>query len=291
MKILITGINGFVGRNLAEALARAGHTVCGVDKAGNKVGGAKTYENKTGGIDEISGFIKVELPDGIIHLASVFIAEHTKEEIDALIESNVAFPSKVMQAASENKVRWFINTGSIWQNYGNNEYLPVNLYAATKQAFEDIAKYYYDSCDINFITLRLSDTYGPGDPRPKIINKWIEMSQKGAEIDMSEGRQVIDFSYIDDVVSAYLKAVEYVSSEKKVKGEVFNVLSGDPHTMQEAAEIFQKASGRMLKINWGKKEYRRREMMTPADVNRRVPGWEPKIKLEEGLRRVLKKNQ
>ena len=109
-------------------------------------------------------------------------------------------------------VPYFINTGTYWQHYVRSEsstYSPSCFYAATKQSFQDIIKYYTDSNLIKSITLKLFDTYGPVDLR-KDITILSEAQQNNNKIAMTSGEQLIDLVYITDVVRAYLSFIERI---------------------------------------------------------------------------------
>lgn len=70
----------------------------------------------------------------------------------------------MLEACKKAETKWFLNTGTIWQNYNvsdkSDEYNPVDLYAASKQAFITMAKYYTETSKLRFCTLKLCDTYG-----------------------------------------------------------------------------------------------------------------------------------
>jgi nucleoside-diphosphate-sugar epimerase len=165
----------------------------------------------------------------------------------------------------------------------------VNLYAATKQAFEDIAKFYLDTSGINFVTLKLNDTYGPADKRKKILNVWMNCIQTGEALDMSEGEQLIDITYIDDVVDAYVTMIKLLENDtsSSLKGKFFAVSSSKPLKLKELAKIFERISSGKLNINWGAKPYRSREVMIPWNQGKSIPGWKPRVSLEEGIKRFI----
>ncbi|MDZ5724904.1 NAD-dependent epimerase/dehydratase family protein [Acetobacterium sp. K1/6] len=96
----------------------------------------------------------------VVRLASLFVSEHNASDVDKLFMSNVVFGAHLLEAMKTLEVNYLINTGTNWQNYCGSEYNPVNLYAATKEAFEDIAKFYTQTTSLRMITLRLYDTYG-----------------------------------------------------------------------------------------------------------------------------------
>lgn len=275
MKILISGATGFIGKHLVRRLVEENHIV-------------HTIVRPCPEINSLIASMEKEKFDGIIHLASFFLAKHESKDIESLIDSNITLGTKLLEAATRSRVSWFINTGTFWQHYKNKNYNPVNLYAATKQAFEDVAKYYIETSNLNFVTLELSDTFGPEDTRPKIFNLWLKASKNKETLDMSPGKQTLDINYIDDVVGGYMQMIGLLSRDKKrsLRGKKFSLNSTKRYTLRELASVFEKVTKTKLNINWGKKEYRPREVMVPWNKGVKIPGWKPKISIEKGIRKM-----
>lgn len=289
MKILVTGGSGFIGRGLVKRLKKTHQLVCLIRETTDRT---FFYEEKipcivdNNNFDDLLESIKKENIEGVIHLASLFLSSHAGKDLDGLIESNVLFGTRLLEASVNSSIKWFLNTGTFWQHYNDESYSPVNLYAATKQAFESIAKYYYESSKLSFVTLYLSDTYGRGDSRKKVMNLFYDVATSGKSLNMSPGEQKISINHIDDVVSAFEKLVHLLEKdeEKKLSGDFFNVTSEDICTLKDLADIFSSTIGRPLKINWGSREYRPREVMTPWTVVKPVPGWRQEVSLRKGIR-------
>lgn len=294
MKVLITGVTGFIGRNLSKRLTDDGAEICALVR---KRKDAEELEKNTikcflyDSSVHLGSYFENERFDGIIHLASRFIKEHSFEDIDDLITSNILFSTKVLESAIHANIPWFINTGTFWQHYNNEDYSPVNLYAATKQSFEDIARYYVQSSNILFVTLKLNDTYGPGDTRPKIFNLWKNISETGKPLEMSAGEQMIDIVHIDDVIEAYIKLINLITKDHEHRNNFksFAVSSGNTVSLKELAEIFSDISGKKLNIQWGKKKYRKNEVMIPWNLGTPVPGWKPKVGFNVGIKKLFTK--
>ena len=288
MNILVTGATGFIGTHLTAELRKKHRLfILGQFEGDPEKLDLPGYV-MTGDIPALAAFIKEQEIEGIIHLASLYLPTHRPEQVKDLVDSNVYFGTAVLEAASlAGCVRWFLNTGSIWQNYRveGNDYNPVNLYAATKQAFIDMARYYEDVFGIRFCTLKLCDTYGPHDPRPKLFKLFKDYSESGEVLKMSPGGQKLDLLYISDIVSGFCHLAEMLSSGQPVAGQ-YVLSSGAQLPLRTIAETFVRVSGRTLNIEWGGRPYRDREVMVPwkGPV---LPGWEPEVKLEEGIRLFL----
>lgn len=291
MKILLTGATGFIGKHLSQKLIEAGHTVHAIIRNSSdrqRLAPMLNVHIHDETATDLIGYFERERFDGVIHLASLFLAAHTADQIEKLISSNVTYGTLLLEASKTSKVKWFINTGTFWQHYRDRDYDPVNLYAATKEAFEKIAAYYSETSDLIFTTLKLNDTFGPGDTRNKIFTLWDKISRTNEVLEMSGGEQLIDISYIDDVVLAYLKLTEHLSSEhaNDFKGSTFAVISAHRMSLKDLAGEFEKATHKKLNIAWGAKPYREREVMVPWTKGKPVPGWGPHYTLHEAIQKT-----
>lgn len=284
MNILVTGATGFIGTNLTRGLRKQHNLFI----LGQFEGDPEKLELPgiimTDDIQKLADYIKENQIEGIIHLASLYLTVHTPEQVKDLVSSNVYFGTAVLEAASlAGCVKWFLNTGSIWQNYNTKgtEYNPVNLYAATKQAFIDMAKYYSDVFGIKFCTLKLCDTYGPNDTRKKLFKLFKDYSESGEVLKMSPGEQKIDLIYITDIIAGFTRLAELLASDTELDNE-YVLTSGRHIPLKELAQLFCDVSGRKLNIEWGGRPYRDREVMVPWK-GIPVPGWKAQIKVEEGI--------
>ncbi|MCB9062372.1 MAG: NAD(P)-dependent oxidoreductase [Halobacteriovoraceae bacterium] len=290
MKILITGTNGFIGRNILKQLKNKYHFVClhrntsqvhSIHEGVEVVKYNGNYDDLLLQLDNI----KIE---GILHLASYFVKDHNKNELDVLLESNIAYGLKLLEFAKETNVKWFLNTSTFWTHFENHLYNPVNLYAATKQAFIDLAHFYCETSSLKFNSLELSDTFGPGDERNKIVNLLIDMSQSGRALKVSPGAQEIDISYIDDVVSGFDSMIELLSSNCTGNMDAFSLYSMNKMSLKELVEKFESVLGRQLNIEFGATDYRPREVMKTWNGGKEIPGFHPEFSFEKGIEQCLK---
>ena len=289
MNILITGATGFIGKNLLKAMSHKNNvhvvvrpsTICdGLD--------AQRIFVFNDNIEELKDYLVKNQIEGIIHLASLYITKHQNEQIKDLILSNVYFGTSVLEAAKQAHVRWFINTGSYWQNYTFNskEYRPVNLYAATKQAFIDVAKFYTETSDMHFVTLKICDTYGPNDPRKKIMSLFKQYADSGEQLKMSPGEQKINLLYIDDVIQGFITLTNLLHNDVELRDE-YALSAETTYSLKELAKIFEQVSQKKLNIEWGGLPYREREVMIPWEMGKIIPGWKQTIDIYQGIQRFL----
>lgn len=289
---LVTGGTGFVGSNLCRSLVKNGWRVHIIahDTGATLLDDIRDQLDihvHDGSTVSMSSIMATVMPDMVFHLASLFLSEHTVKDIDRLIISNVLFGTQLLEAMATHGVYKIINTGTSWQHYGKEAYSPVNLYAATKQAFEDVMCYYVEAKGIKAITLKLFDTYGPNDPRPKLFHLLEKLTQEGTSLTMSPGEQIVDLVHVTDVVAAFV-----IASDRLVHGlveghEVYAVSSGNPMTLKEVVDVFERALRKKLAIEWGGRPYRAREVMKPWNKGRQLTGWKPKIPLDLGISDLL----
>lgn len=289
---LVTGATGFVGSHLARRLVREGWQVHVLSRAGSHLPDAGEFAQVTshihdGSTEDMVRCVAQAKPDVVFHLASLFLSQHATKDIDALIQSNVLFGNQLLEAMKVNEVNCLINTGTSWQHYDNEDYNPVCLYAATKQAFEALLEYYVQACGIKAITLKLFDTYGPNDPRPKLFHLLNKAANSGETLDMSAGEQLIDLVHIDDVVEAYLIAAQRLLEGKVAKHETYAVSSGRPLPLKELVQLYAEVTKQTVNVNWGARLYRYREVMVPWNCGVGLAGWRPKLTLEEGMQKIV----
>lgn len=269
MKILVTGGNGFIGTHLCTRL-RQEHEVFYLSRphdVKDEPGACgNTFFFKDNNIASLVCYLRDNQVDGIIHLASFYLQKHEDESIPELIQSNVYLGTAILQAATKAGVKWLLNTGTIWQNYNvpdySDQYCPVNLYAATKQAFIDLAKFYTETSDLRFCTLKLCDTYGPNDTRRKIFALFAQYAASGEVLRMSSGEQKLDVVHVDQVTEAFLKLARKLQNGEELLAE-YVVSSGHQYTLRELATRYEQENRVKLNIEWGALPYREREVMVP----------------------------
>ena len=285
---LLTGATGYIGSALAKRLVSAGVDVHVIVRAGSNarlladVMDSITVHIYDGRMETMFAIVAASRPQVVFHLASLFITSHKSDDIENLIHSNILFSTQLVEAMVNNGVPMLINTGTSWQHYNDAAYDPVNLYAATKQAFETILTYYLNISSLRATTLVLFDTYGPNDPRTKLLTLLWRVAESGETLCMSPGEQLIDIVHIDDVTAAFLHAAQLLPMQIESHRR-YGVSSGRTVTLRELVSIFERVTGTTLQIKWGGREYRNREVMKSWSEYSHLPGWAPKIRLDEGI--------
>jgi nucleoside-diphosphate-sugar epimerase len=263
IRILISGATGFIGTHLVFTLLKYGHTVAilkrrdsdlkGLIPLGDKI---KVFASDT--YNDIDAGVYAFAPDVVIHLAALYVNQHTPEHIVALMNSNIVFGTHILEAMTKNGVTRFLNIGTRWQHLGNKRYNPANLYSATKEAFKAIVMY-YGARGIRHKTLEFGDTYGSGDTRKKIMELLITACQKREKIDLTPGEQILDVTSVDDI-SAFIAT--NINSSGFFDNKTLSI-SGAVIKLRDLGVMIEREFETEGLFNWGGKPYRENEAMEP----------------------------
>jgi nucleoside-diphosphate-sugar epimerase len=269
---LVTGATGFIGGHLVRHLARLGwkvHALARQVSTDPDIALAATWHSYDGDYESVSRAVASSEPDVVFHLASLFLSEHKPEQIDALVNANLRFGMHLLEAMYQHNVRRLINTGTSWQHYNNADYDPVNLYAATKQAFEAIIDYYCNAHQFSAITLKLFDTYGPGDLRQKLIPYLAQSIDSGESLKLSDGLQIISLVHIYDVVDGFHHASSLLAIGKH---ERFGLAHPEHLSIRDIVSRLVTTGKWRPKVIWGAKAIAARQMSSPPQLSQ-MPAW------------------
>ena len=179
------------------------------------------------------------------------------------------------------KLVYAVTSMAYWQ--GEN-YQPLNLYAATKKAFSDIVEFYTDAGYVEAASVMLSDTYGPDDQRPKVLNLIRQAILEKRSMDLTSGRQIFDLLYVDDVVDGLIQAAKALENPPAAH-QFFQLNSENPLSLRETVELMLKVNHLKFEANWGGRPEPERQIYKPAKVYPPPPGWAQRVSLEKGLKR------
>lgn len=287
MRTVVTGGTGYIGGRLVTELVGRGWPVAVVVIPGDPTplpdGVVRIEDPGTapGLADSLAGF----RPDAVMHLAAAQDLTDTLEASDLLVGANLGFGARVLAAARSAGARALVAAGTYSAHAdGDAGYAPQTLYAATKQAFGALAGHYRRNTALATVVLELSDTYGPGDHRPKFLNLIAAAAASGEVLGASPGEQVIRPLHTDDIVAAFIYAASELVRGHGLGG-VYSVAGPDAVTLRELVAVFERATGTSVPVEWGARPYRPGEIMVPW-TGETLPGWEPRIGLTEGLAAV-----
>jgi UDP-glucose 4-epimerase len=300
--IVITGSSGQIGTNLGITLQAKGWRVTGIDRRAN----AWTRAFETLLLDlrmhpqfTFEAFESLKPVDCIVHLAAnakVFeLVEHPERALD-----NITMAFNAFEAAR--RLNAPVAFGSSREVYGDIHYhlthealadfaVAESPYSASKISGEAML-YAYGRCyDLAHLVFRFSNVYGRYDNdlrrMERVIPLFIDRILKGAPITLYGPDKVLDFTYVDDCVAGIVAGVEALL-ERRISGEVLNLASGRGQTLLELVGFIETGTGR--KANMTMDRARAGEIKRyVADLSRarELLGYEPRVDLEEGIRRTL----
>jgi nucleoside-diphosphate-sugar epimerase len=287
VRTVVTGATGYIGGRLLAALLQRGWDVCAIVQASDESplppGVLRVADPGTAA--DLASALAPFRPDAVMHLAACQDLTDTPAASDALVEANLAFGSRVLAASRDAGARALVAAGTYSTHASGSEaYAPQTLYAATKQAFTALAEHYRTNTPLQTVILELSDTYGPGDARPKFLNLIASAAATGEILGASPGDQVIRPLHADDIVSAFIHATTLLLAGEKL-GPTHSVSGPEAVTLRELVTVFEQATGRAVPVRWGARPHRPREIMLPW-AGDPLPGWSPGIGLAEGLTSV-----
>jgi nucleoside-diphosphate-sugar epimerase len=285
MRILLTGITGYLGSKLASFLLANGFYVVGLkrrssslDKIEKLLPHIKLYDWEDW--DFFKSLIQCEQFDVVIHTATNYGRQG--EGLNELINSNVVIPTTLLDFASTCGIKFFINTDTTLDKM-------LNPYALSKSQFSDWGKYLAQKEKICFINLKLEHFYGPGDDKTKFISYLVSSCLKNIpELNLTNGEQFRDFIYIDDLLSAFKILLERMNSFNLGFREI-EVGSGSAVTIRQVVNIIHNLTHSVTKLNFGALPYRALEtMMSKADTTVLMSfDWECSYDIEAGLNKMI----
>jgi UDP-glucose 4-epimerase len=314
MRIIVTGVAGFVGSNLTAALLREGHTVEGIDNfsfgTARSIEALRDHPNFSFHEADVRDPRTLDLVkgDAVVHLASQKIPRYTNA-LQTLNDNSTMTANVVAKCIQDKAKMIFASTSDV---YGKNPNPPFSeesnmvlgpttvkrwAYATSKIYSEQFIIANHDAHDLEYTIMRFFGSYGPnqnltwwGGPQSVFIQNTLE----GKMIDLhGDGQQTRTFTFVEDTVQGVVKCILHPNS----KNEIFNIANhpDEEVTIRELAFLIHELmSGADTEPNirfipyetFGKYE----------DVRRRVPDiskamkmldFDPKFPLREGLKRTI----
>ena len=289
IRIAISGASGFLGINLCYFLSKENTELVTFVRDETEVEIQKKLKgiSTTILLDEyLARVINPETLhdiDFVIHLASYAPAQHSAGDLDQLIDSNIRLGLHLADTAVRVGAK-FLNIGTNWQHFEGRSYSPVSLYAATKQAMQDLLEYYSQVEGLSLIQLDLSDTYGVNDSRNKLIPQLIEASQSGKHVNLTDGTQLIDLVNIEDILKAIWTIIN--NWENHIEIGKFSISSESLLKVSDLVEHFESIFDCNLSKTWGAIPGHRRQMKKSMAAHPLPLGWKASISIEAGLRQL-----
>lgn len=286
MKILLTGTTGFLGSNILKSLIENNYEVVILKRSFSNLNKIEHLINHfvSYNIDEININEVFQMEKNIstvIHCSTNY--GRNNESTSAVLQSNLVFPLEVLEASVNNGIKLFISTDTSFSKLDVVEGYMQN-YILSKKQFLEWGRIYSVTHGFTFINLVLEHMYGHGDDPSKFIAYLIDSFRKNVnEIDLTEGEQIRDFVYIDDVVNAYLTIIS--KADELIGYHEYEVGSGHGVKIKELVKLIKELMKSETKLNFGKLKYRDNEVMfSEAEIAPLIKlGWIPNYDLKDGL--------
>lgn len=291
--ILVTGGTGFLGRHLVAQLLREGADVAVLSRRAlaPEAQGLRAVTADLSEPNSLRDAVTAVSPDIVVHLAGYTDPIRDLSKSGRAIAENLTGTIALAEAARDVQAFVHIGTG---EEYGRqhapfSEALPpspLSPYSASKLASTLWLKMMHDSFGYPAVTCRLFLAYGPGQSPPKLIPSAIGAALRGEDFPMTSGRQNREFTYVDDVSDALIRAATIPAA----RGEVINIGTGVQMPISELVELIFALSDARGKPLPGAIADRPNDMQAyAADITRagKVLGWAPQTPLEIGLRHTI----
>lgn len=314
MRLLITGVAGFVGYHCAQRLLDAGCEVTGTDNLNAyysvalKQARLQHLQAKPGFVfqlldlgdrDGMAALFRNHTFDAVLHLGAQAGVRWSIEHPHAYLDSNLAGTLNVLEGCRHSHIAHCIYASSS-SVYGANTKVPfavedrtdnpVSLYGATKKATEILSESYAQLYRLPLTGLRFFTVYGPWGRPDMAYYKFAQAITAGQPIDVyNNGQMERDFTYIDDIVDAIQRlTLQPPAFTRAVPHRLYNLGHNHPETLGSLIELLEK--------HLGQSAQKRYLPMQPGDVvrtyadidrSRQDLGFAPQISLDEGLRRFV----
>jgi len=267
MNILVTGGAGFIGSAVARRLTDEDHTVVVIDNFNEYYDPElKRARQQTllSGIEVLEGditdaaFVEEVFAshkfDAVCHLAAQAGVRYSVENPSAYVQTNVLGTQVLLEAMKNHEVTQMVyaSTSSAYGLTATAPFTeeekadkPVSVYAATKRSGELLAHSYYAQYGMDITCLRFFTVYGPWSRPDMAMLKFAQQMTAGEAIDIyNKGDMRRDFTYIDDIVDGFIKALE-----TPLGYEILNLGNGAPVELLTFIELLEKELGVEAKKN------------------------------------------
>lgn len=304
MRALVTGAAGFIGSTLVERLIDGGDDVVGVDSFSDYYDpGAKRRNIQRALASDSYQLLELDLRTAELDavLADVDVVFHQAGQPGVRLSWNDGFSTydscnilatqRLLEACCRTGVDRVVYASSS-SVYGNAVQYPVteeslpaphSPYGVTKLAAEHLCGLYAANYGLSVVSLRYFTVYGPRQRPDMAIHRLIEAALDDRPFPLyGDGSQIRDFTFVDDVVAANLRA----GRADVAPGTVVNVCAGGATSMSDLIAAVGSAVGRVVRVD--------RQVTQPGDVQRtggdsskasRLLSWEPVHGLEDGIQR------
>lgn len=297
-RALVTGGNGFIGSHLVDALVAKGYQVRVLDLFDRR------FDHLPPDVEWIRTDINTEYAireavvgmDTVFHLAWTSIHETATRDPLMDMTTNLQPAVRLMDECCHAGVQRFVFLSSAGTAYGPARYLPVDeqhptypisAYGVTKLAVEKYLHMYHHLYGLDYVILRPSVPYGPGqDPRRRqgAISVFLYRLARGQPIEIwGDGTVVRDYFYIDDLITAILSAATFQPQGDRV----FNIGGGRGYSLNELLQVIAGVTGRQAQVVYGPaRPFDVPALVLNTALAARHLQWAPQVELATGVART-----
>lgn len=307
-RVLITGGLGFIGSNLARALVALGARVTLLDNLLPNYGGnRRNLAGMERRVRVVIGDVRdrANLPrlvrgqDFLFNLAGQTSHMDSMSDPDTDLEINCRAQLSILEACRQHNPGIRVVFASTRQIYGRPDYLPVDekhptrpvdVNGINKLAGEEYHLLYSAVHGIRSTVLRLTNTIGPRmrvkDARQTFVGVWVSQALQGRPFEVWGGKQLRDFTYVDDAVEAFL----LVAARPKAVGRVYNLGGKGRINLRDLAEVLAGLTGARFRVRAFPADRRKIDVGDYYADDRRIRrelGWRPRIDIPTALARTV----
>lgn len=270
MKILIIGSKSFVGKNLINFYKKKNCEII--------ISRSFSYLTKEGWLkDIIRKIIKIK-PDKIFYCSAEQTSKDDQKNIKKILFTNCEVPCLIAFNLLKHGIfkSKFVFFGTAWEKNFKGKYFPVNLYAASKKASENLLTHYALK-GVRIINFKLFDTYGVNDNRKKILYLLLNSLKKNKKLKTTEGLQEINLTEINDICRGINLGINESKKWKFKKDGILKYYLGQRKvlTIKKLVKICEKILNKKGKIDFGALKYRDREPMKTFKSFNTPKKWKP----------------
>jgi UDP-glucose 4-epimerase len=301
MKIIVTGGAGFIGSHLVDKLIKNGHKIVVID---NLSSGRRENINKKANFykvdicsSKISQIFKKEKPGVVFHYAAQIDVRKSAESPIQDAKTNILGSLNILENCKKYRVKKFVFASSGGAIYGEADVVPTpetfqprpeSPYAIAKLTVEHYLDFYKKICDLDYISLRYANVYGPRqDPKGEagvvaiFINKLLNNKNP---IIFGNGKQTRDFVYVEDAADVAIKVLKV----KPRENPIFNVGTSTEVSINDLCELISKKIGKNIRPLFAsaKSGDLKRSCLDFSKIKKELK-WQPEYSLSEGLKEVV----
>ncbi len=306
-QVLVTGAGGFIGSHLTEALAKKGARVRAFVHY-NALGSLGWLDEsplknellvRSGDITDRDSVRKaVDGAEVVFHLAALIAIPYSYAAPASYVRTNIEGTLNVLQAVREQSVERLLHT-STSEVYGTAQRIPIDEehplqgqspYSASKIGADKLAEAFHRSFEVPVVTIRPFNTFGPRQSARAVIPTIISQILWGdGVVRLGNLEPTRDLNYVSNTVDGFLAAA---AAPDDALGQTVNLGSGRDISIGDLAALIGRLMDREIVVESAQPRKRPpksevERLQADSGLARRLLGWEPRVELEEGLRRTI----